>query len=288
MSVDDIMHWVRSPVVWGSALPIGFFVLLFVVSLKERRLVRPYVPARRRDEPGSLSADNPTPLDYADDMPDPSQVSAYVAHMSAYLAANGFEFGGIYAHAKPRIRILAALWWSRQRDVLALAGSGTVFGMPSKQTWLFTPLRDGRFLVTTDNNDEGDLSGIYVMRRVLNVTMDKLLVAHGKHVGRYAALTKTFTERTAADAIHAIYDGRVERMIASGRARYLDGSRHAWHYTPLGGLLVCVAFVKQLLHAFTQFWRVNRKAIADPNLQPIGTNLIPVGIGGENSPPKNM
>ena len=36
-----------------------------------------------------------------------------------------------------------------------------------------TPLADGRVLVTTDNNDEGDVSGLYVTKRVLNVAFPR-------------------------------------------------------------------------------------------------------------------
>src|SRR5438874_3896512 len=111
---------------WVALVPIGFLGLLFIVALKERRLVRPYVDLQTRT---------------IADAPEGSQASPYVAGMSRELAAVGFEFGGMCAHAKlPRIRIVAAVWWSPARNVLALSGSGTVMGMPAYQTWLITPL----------------------------------------------------------------------------------------------------------------------------------------------------
>ena len=268
--------WVRSPLLWLALLPAGFLILLFVVSVMERRLVRPFVPARRRDVRAGTRAGAPLPLNYGDDTPDPSQVSPYVALMSGRLAAAGFEFGGIFAHAKPRIRVLAALWWSSQRDVLALTGSGTVWNIPSHQSWLFTPLRDGRLLVTTDNNDEGDLSGLYVMRRVLNVPMDEMLAAHRRRLARVAGETAVFSEASPADALAAISDRRLERLIARHLARYADEGQTVWHYTGWGGFLGCLDFFRQFFGALPQFWRVHRGPVADPKLMPLGRELVPL------------
>src|SRR6266513_2039212 len=103
MPIAAAPAWLSSPVVWVPLIPIGFLTLLFVVALKERRLVRPYV---------DLASERHA------EFPDASQASAYVAMMSADLAAAGFEFGGCAAHAKvPRIRIVAAVWWSPSRNI---------------------------------------------------------------------------------------------------------------------------------------------------------------------------
>ena len=73
--------------------------------------------------------------------------------------------------------------------------------------------------------------------------------------------------------------------------RHRDGSR-VLHVVPGPGgrpsalvlgvgaperVLVCLDFFPQLLNAFTQIWRVNRRPVADPQLQPVGTNLLPLG-----------
>lgn len=262
-----VSQWLTSPLFWVALIPIGFLTLLFCVALFERRLVRPYI---RLDDPAAILA-----TAQPDQLPDPSQASPYVASMSRELADAGFEFGGFVTHAKlPRIRILAAVWWTPQRDVLALTGSGTVMNMAAYQTWLITPLSDGRFLITTDHNDEGDPSGLYVISRMLNMPIPVLLEKHRKRMEKFASLIEPFIEPTAMDALMMMYMQRVESMVERGIARWGDDDHAAWHYSVKGALLVCVGFVGQLTDALRQIWRANREPIASTHLMPIGTNLL--------------
>ena len=252
--------WVSSPVLWVALIPLAFLALLFGVALKERRLVRPYV---------DLAVERPA------EMPEASQASAYVAMMSGDLAAAGFEFGGCVAHAKvPRIRIVAAVWWSPARNILALSGSGTVMNVRAYQTWLISPLADGRWLVTTDNNDEGDPPRLYVIKRLLNMPASRLLEEHLMRMGQLGGAVVRFEEKTAIEALMKMYQCRVETMIARGLATYYDAEQNAWHYTPRGAVLVVAEFFRQLAGAIKQAARVNKRPIASTNLMPGGSNLL--------------
>jgi hypothetical protein len=253
---------------WLLALPIGFLALLFAAAVLEKRHARPYVSldARPAPRPGGR-----TPNDRAD-LPDPSQISDYVAVMSRDAEAAGLRFGGMLAHASaPRIRILGSIWMSPPRDLLVLTGSGTVMKMPAYQTWLMTPLADGRVLVTTDNNDEGDLSGLYVTRRVLNAPFPELLATHRAQMQKHGAAVATFAEPTALDALMRVYDRRVERLVGRGLANHVYADRAQWRYTALGGLAVCGNFFAQFAGAIRQAGRAGGQPIASTQLRPAPT-----------------
>jgi len=275
--------------VWGVVIPAGFLLLLFTVSILERRLTRPYIPARTggalpnsaptamaHATPGARHAPQPPPpfLQYADDTPDPTDLPEYVRIMSDDALAAGFVFDRAMAHAKaPRIKILATVWFSPERDVVLLTGAGTVWNMPAFQTWLFTPLNDGRLLVTTDNNDEGDRSGIYLTKRVIRTRLPNLCAAHRKRLEKFGGRTGRFDHASAADALLDIYARRVDRMVARGVARYIDPGQVYWRYTAWGALRNCLGFFTQLAQTLPQAFRVNRSPIGSHETYPLGQSV---------------
>lgn len=211
----------------------GFLLLLFTVALIEKRLAEPY-----------LAATEDTAL------------PPYVVSCGQELHRRGFEYGGILQHAKMAIK--ATTWFSPDRTILALTGAGKVGPIPTQQTWLFTPLSDGRLLVTTDRNDEGDISGLHLIRRRLNSPFPELLHFHEQRIAKEPDQICSFPEASPLDAVLAVYSERTARLIELGRARYLDDGQQRWRYTAKGGLHVCTAFFGQLFDAFRQFqsWRV--------------------------------
>lgn len=256
-----------NPLWFVLLLPLGFFGLLFVVALRELRYTRPYIDFTRvasvfEPQPGQMLA-------YSNDLPHPSQASDYVRTMTADAEAAGFSHAATLLHAKaPKVKIVAALLIAPDRRTLVLTGSGTVFGMASRQTFLFSPLADGRVLVTTDNNDEGDVARRYITRRYLNVRFPRLWEAHCNRVESRAADVAPFAESEASDALFGMYERRVESMIDRGLARYVDADRLYWRHTAMGATLVCLNFFPQLVGAFSQAWRVNRPPIASTALRP--------------------
>lgn len=230
-----------------AALPVGFLLFLFVVALVEKRLTYPFllVPADRV-----------------------IQVPNYVQIMSADAAAAGFYWGGTLVHRKyPQIKILGAVWMSPRREIVMLTGSGTVASMASRQTWLYTPLADGRFLVTTDQNDEGDPAGLYLTRRRHNARFPDLLALHYRRVQERYAEVRSFAEAHPFEALTGVYDDRVERLIERGRAKWTDPGREYWRHTVSGAVLVVLGFFPQLVGALTQSARVNST--------PVGSNASP-------------
>jgi hypothetical protein len=257
-----------------ALIPIGFFVLLFCTAIFEQSLTRFYVPAP--DDENFLAtlpgARDPQAIE---GLPRASQVSDYVATMSAGIHAAGFAYHGLMAHAKaPRIQILATMWMSPDRRMIVSSGSGSVLKMAAYQTQIYSPLKGGRWLVTSDNTGAGDPSRQFKYKRVVNVLFPRLLEAHLKQMAKHSAQVKEFAQPNAVDALLALYDEHVALMVDKGLARYLDAQKTRWSYTPKAGLLVCLGFFEQLGGAMLQFWRVQGKPVASPELK------TPMRIGG--------
>ena len=250
-------HW--QPIVC-IAIPLGFFTLLFLAGYYERRLTQPYIRLANAAIPAPAGQ-----LTYDGGLPDPSQISEYVEIMSADIQAAGFQYGGMVAHAKTKQnKIIATVWMSPDRRIVVISGAGTVIGMPTRQTWCYTPLDDGTFLVTTDQNDEGDPSGVYRYRRSLNVRFADLIERHLKRVNA-AANVQAFAETDPLEAVFGIGRRRVQTLMDRGLARWRDPTGAWWSYSARGACYVCAGFYAQAFGALTQFWRVNR--------HPIGSHL---------------
>ncbi|HEY7120537.1 MAG TPA: hypothetical protein VH475_28390 [Tepidisphaeraceae bacterium] len=278
--MDQILHLLHSlmvaPWFWAVVAVGGFFLLLFVTSVLERRYTCPYVPVRVAGAAAApLRAGEPPPtLDYADATPDASELPEYVRIMSDDAHASGFLFDRLVAHVKaPQVRILATVWYSPDRRTVLLSGAGTVARAPAFQTWLFTPLKDGRFLVTTDNNDEGDRSGLYRMKRVIRMRFDKLLAVHDAQIEKFGPQVTSFEESSALDALLAIYQRRADRLVARGSARYTSEDRLYWHYTGWGGLRNCLGFFVQLAQTVPQAVRVQRPPIGSHHWVSLGQTV---------------
>jgi hypothetical protein len=261
----------QNPLTWVIAVVGGFLLLLFFASLLELRYTEPYVRVRVAGEPDDVSN---RVLPYYDNTPDPSSLPEYVRMMSDDAYRAGFLFDRLVSHAKaPKVNIVATVWYSPGRDTVLITGAGSVFGMPSFQTWMFTPLKDGRLLVTTDNNDEGDRSGLFRMKRVIRCPFPQVLAAHQSRLDACAAQTDTFTEATPLEALSAIYRRRVDRMAARGIARYTNPDGLCWRYTVRGAVLNCLGFFTQLFQTFSQAHRVQRKPIGSHVVAPLGQTV---------------
>ncbi len=86
-------------------------------------------------------------------------------------------------------------------------------------------------------------------------------------MARYGPQVKEFKEDNAVDALLALYDEHVALMVKKGWARYLDAQKTRWSYTPKAGVIVCLQFFEQLGGALLQFWRVQGKPVASPELR---------------------
>jgi len=232
------------PVLLPFALVGAFVLLLFTVALIEKRLICPYVAF-----PPDLTVELPP----------------YVQEMGVDLLASQFNYDATLSHAKyPLIKIIGTVWMSPAKEILVVTGSGKVAGMAAKQTWLYTPLADGTYLVTTDQNDEGDHSRLLRVRRLINLRFTDLLKLHSKRIHSQIHDVRSFAEANGVDALTAFHYRKSMALVHLGRARWADTDQRFWRYTVSGATCVCLNFFWQFAAALPQFWRVNLGPIAAP------------------------
>jgi hypothetical protein len=212
---------------------VAFLLLLVVVAMVEKRYARPYL--RQSMESAFLSD--------------------YVRRMSDDAQAAGFIFGDYLAHAKPSIKICGTVWFALDRRTLLATTSGTVSGLKSRQTFLFTPLNDGTYLCTTDNIGESDPSGLFRFKRYWNGLFPNLWALHQKRLAKAGPAAMKFREPNAFDAVTEIWDRRCQLMVEKGLARYIDAEKQCWRHSFLGAIGICRCFFVQLAVAFPQYWR---------------------------------
>lgn len=244
----------------GILSGVGFFALLCAVSYLERRMINPYVEI----DPGTPEPGKP-PL---------RQLSRYVEHMCDGALAAGYQFGSMVAHAKyPSVTVAGVVCLSADRRTLLYSGSGTVLNNPTKQTWLMTPRGDGTWIITTDQNDEGDASGTELVKRVNNVDFSKLNAAHLKRIAT-DPLAKEFGNARPFDLLSARVKTKYEEMVRRGIARYRDAEGRTWSYSGLSSLGSIKRFAVQLAAAIPQYWRVIRPPVASVNLDVDAQELV--------------
>jgi hypothetical protein len=177
--------------------------------------------------------------------------------MSDDANAAGFVFGDYLAHAKPSIAICGTVWLSRDGQTLFVTSSGTVSGLRSKQTFLFSPLNDGTYLCTTDNIGESDPSGLFRYKRHWNGLFAGLWKIHQNRLANAQFMTAKFRESVPFEALTAVHDRRTQLMIEKGLARYVDADQVCWRHSFLGATHICRSFFVQLGQAAVQFWRMH-------------------------------
>jgi len=136
-----------------------------------------------------------------------------------------------------------------------VTSSGTVSGLRCKQTFLFSQLKDGTYLCTTDNIGESDPSKLVRFKRHWNGLFADLWKLHQRRLSDAAFALTEFRQSVPFEILTDIYDRRTQSMIEKGLARYADGDQACWRHSFLGALHICGGFFVQLGQAAPQFWR---------------------------------
>jgi hypothetical protein len=224
------------------AIPLAIVVIMtpviFIAALVEKRQAQPYGPALELGQ-GQV------------------KIGPYLEEMIEEAAALGFGAPSIHKHKK--YEIWCAFWFNAEHDILLRSGQGKIAGMPAKQTALLTRTSEGRLLVTTDEFDEGDPTGMTDFKRVVNADLEELLDAHEERLDKCPAPIETFKEASAEQAVLAVLRQQADELIHRGRARWVDEIDGVWKYNVAGATTICFGFFKQMLLGMTQFWRVHKR-----------------------------
>lgn len=222
---------------WEWFIPVGLVGLcvaaMFIASLWEKQLVKTYAPG--------------PPID-------PSEFGSYLINRYNEMLEMGLVHLSFHRHT--RFKLIAIFGYTPDRTVLVHSGEGKVGPMHAKQSWLYTRLIDGKVLVTSDNFDEGDPSGLMRSKRVINANLPKLMSTHRSRCERDAGSVLTFNEQECYKALEQFSRSRAERLVQLGRARWLDDEHARWRYTLSGGVSIIGQWFRQLGVGLMQFWRV--------------------------------
>lgn len=218
---------------WIPAGLACFLVFQFCLSLWEKHLIISYGPAMEDNE---------------------ADFGAYLKRCDKAAAQLGLIERSVHRHL--RFDLISVFWFSQERDILVLSGQGKVAKMATKQTWIYSALADGRYLVTSDGFDEGDPSGLSKTSRAINASLGKLLEKHRVRLEAEICGILAFPEPDGAGAIEEMKRQQAQQLMQLGRATWVDLEQTKWHYTVTGAFCICGGFFKQLAVAITQFWRV--------------------------------
>lgn len=216
---------------------------IFLIGLWERRMVWPYVlidehapvaAPMRIDSAnpyaaGSLAAVDPTP-----------PITPYAARTITTAAQLGFRSLGVFRDGKGRIyQVRYDFLLSRERDVLALIGSGTIAGIRLNNTWLFTRLADGRCLRTVDTQpgSEIDLAGLADEALIAGVDFEELTVRHRNRAAVSFASPIAYSDDDPLRDHREFCVRRANALEELGYVRFLDSQRTTWRYRARGALL---------------------------------------------------
>jgi len=235
----DWLLWIPLGII---ALPLAIVIIftpiILIAALVEKRHAQPYGP---EEELGQGRV----------------KIGSYLQEMIEEAAGLGFGAPEIHKHRKYEIWV--AFWFNAERDILLKSGQGKIAGMPAKQTMLMSRQSDGRFLVTTDEFDEGDPTGMTEFKRVVNGDLEELLDAHEQRLDKVNVPIEQFKEATAYEAVIAILRQQADELIHRGRAGWVDELEGVWRYNLAGAFNIVLGFYKQMLIGVTQFWRVNKR-----------------------------
>ncbi len=204
-----------------------------VVSLYEKRYVRNLTPLETN---GKLRSPN-------DPGPHP-----YMDAVNEQAGQIGFEFGGIFVRAtKGAAKFRAAVWRSPERDILVHVSIVQAGPMRQKITRLVSQVGN-RYLVTTDDFGEDDISGLLDYEVRQNAHFPELLDRHEDRLARADDELIYFLAENMVEDLDAIQIERAQHMVDCGYAKFRDADRSVWSYTIKGAVhLYFRSYLKQIL-----------------------------------------
>jgi hypothetical protein len=208
------------------ALPLALFVAAFVIGCFEKHPVRMFVAA-----------------------PPSTAPARYVTVMLGRAGVFGFTWRAHGEHTKFGRKLQAELLLSADTYVLAIVGEGKIAKMPVKKTILLSRFADQSLLLTVDEAGTAELDSKSRRQILTNANFEELLRAHYDHIAKSAVQAVPFAVNAGWNEIDEMYRQRADRIVAQGLARYLDGSREWFRYSPRG------SFRASIVHGMLQVFR---------------------------------
>ncbi len=199
-------------------IPVGviafFFVAIIAASLWEKRPIQPYyVPERGTEYEPSAAAKR--------------------ANIDA--KNSGFKYVGICHDGKGKMyKVRYDFWSAPDRCTIAVIGSGTVASLKVNGIWLVSRTEDERYLTTTNERGEQDISGVEEQQTWHAMAMPALL---GKHQLRLEKnVPSPFPAESPMSGYFDMRRRKAETLVEKGYAKYVDEDQAAWKYTLSGAI----------------------------------------------------
>jgi hypothetical protein len=208
-------NWLLIIPVVVVGLMFGFFVLIVVTAMWEKRLIVVY--------------DIPLP---GHELP----TTAYSQQANVIAAQLGLTHYGTFHHGKGGIyKVRYDFWLAPDRSLILLVGGGKIAAMPADAVWITSPLKDGRYLMTTDFTGEAELSGLISQEVQRDVGLVFLIDRQRHRLKTSPVPPAQFGDDALSDYLQ-MRKRQIERMVEQGDARWLDAEQMSWKHTLKGAL----------------------------------------------------
>ena len=168
------------------------------------------------------------------------ELHPYLQAMNKMAAEAGFVDQGTFRHAKGgTYRVYTSIWFSPERDVLAVIGGGKMAKLPFRKALLYSRAAGEGLIASTDVADLPDVSGLATPSVLLHADFHELLAHHMARVAEAGLALLPFDEPTGLAVFDDIQTRTVHRLEQLGYGRFLDPARSTWRYT-LKGVLALV------------------------------------------------
>lgn len=219
------------PVLQIVAYLVGFQVIMaaamFTIGLLEKRPTRPFALCETLVATGQQQ---------------------YHHDMSAAMLSREFTPVGLGTQTSKTVQAYVSCWLSPDSSVCAVVEQGRVIGIEQTETCLYSPLADGRYLVSIDRTGASDVSGLFLEGRYVGVNFEQLYVYHLRRLKRRSDAVP-WPAGASLTTINDIKALRAQRMVELRRAAWTDDAETHWRLTPKGSAIMCVGYFRQLFIA---------------------------------------
>lgn len=214
LAAFGVLPWLALIVLGGV---VAFNLVLVLIGVLERNPVNPLIPL----PPGERV-----------------ELPAYLEAMNQMAAEASFVHQGTFGHAKGgRHREYTSIWFSPERDVLAVIEGGKMARLPVRKALFYSRAAGEGFIASTDVAGLPDVSGLVTRSILLHADFHELLAHHMDRVAEAGVALLPFDKSTGLAVFDDIETRTVQRLEQLGYARFLDPARTTWRYT-LKGMLV--------------------------------------------------
>jgi len=198
-------------------VPLAFLVFAVVAHWREGRVLWPYANADAQ-------------------LPPPAAYTIETVRQAAQLS---FQPVAIFRSARaPLFKVRYEVQLSADREVLLIAGAGSVAVMSVACTWLFSRLDDGTMVVSMNdlNGLEYDLSGLAKAAAFPGASLAQLVDRHRERTGASGRKVLQYSERGSISEHRDALRRRVARLVDLGYAAPRDAAWERWNYTLPGAV----------------------------------------------------